>query len=86
MSTDYYGFRKPITSIRAEVMGGHIHVGIWVNHAKSGTLIFRNEEWEEAKFYNRSWLVLEPNTEYKKDILEDIKNCEKHLNKNKDDK
>ena len=48
MSTDYYGFRKPITSIRAEVMGGHTHVGIWVNHAKSGTLVFRNEEWKEA--------------------------------------
>ena len=48
MSTDYYGFRKPITSIRVEVMGGRTHVGVWVNHSKSGTLVFRNEEWKEA--------------------------------------
>ena len=48
MSTDYHGFRKPVTSIRPEVLGGHTHVGVWVNHAKAGMLIFRNEEWEEA--------------------------------------
>ena len=48
MSTDYYGFREPITSIRPKVLGGHTHVGIWVNHAKAGTLVFRNEEWKEA--------------------------------------
>ena len=44
-----YDVREPFTSFRAEMMGGHTHVGFWVNHAKSGTLVFRNEEWEEAK-------------------------------------
>ena len=37
-------------------MGGHTHVGIWVNHAKSGTLVFRNEEWKDA-----IWLFVEKN-------------------------
>ncbi len=34
-------------SVRAEELGGHTHVGIWVNGGKEGTLIFRNEEWPE---------------------------------------
>lgn len=48
MSTEYYALKKPITSIRPKIMGGHTHVGIWVNHAKSGTLLFRNDEWADA--------------------------------------
>lgn len=48
MSTEYYALKKPITSIRLEIMGGHTHVDIWVNHAKSGTLVFRNDEWKDA--------------------------------------
>ena len=56
MSTEYYALKKPITSIRPEIMGGHTHVGIWVNHAKSGTLVFRNEEWKDA-----IWLFVEKN-------------------------
>lgn len=56
MSTDYYALKKPITSIRPEIMGGHTHVGIWVNHAKSGTLVFRNDEWNDA-----IWLFVEKN-------------------------
>jgi hypothetical protein len=31
-------------------MGGRTLVGFWVNHAKSGELVFRNEEWREAVF------------------------------------
>ena len=54
MSTDYYALKKPITSIRPEILGGHTHVGIWVNHAKSGTLIFHNDEWKDA-----IWLFVE---------------------------
>ena len=54
MSAEYYALKKPITSIRPEIMGGHTHVGIWVNHAKSGTLVFRNEEWKDA-----IWLFFE---------------------------
>ena len=54
MSTEYYALKKPITSIRPEIMGGHTHVGIWVNHAKSGTLVFRNDEWNDA-----IWLFVE---------------------------
>lgn len=56
MSIEYYALKKPITSIRPEIMGGHTHVGIWVNHAKSGTLVFRNEEWKDA-----IWLFVEKN-------------------------
>ena len=56
MSTEYYALKKPITSIRPEIMGGHTHVGIWVNHAKSGTLVFRNDEWKTA-----IWLFVEKN-------------------------
>lgn len=48
MSTYYYSLKEPFTSIRPEVLGGHTHVGIWVNHAKAGTLVFRNEEWANA--------------------------------------
>ena len=44
MSTAYYGFAEPVTSIRPEVLGGHTHLGIWVNHAKAGTIVLRNEE------------------------------------------
>jgi len=45
MSTSYYLLRRPITSVRPEVLGGHTHVGVWINHAKSGDLVVRNEEW-----------------------------------------
>ena len=45
MSTSYYTLKEPVTSIRPEVKGGHTHVGIWINHGKAGTLVFRNEEW-----------------------------------------
>jgi hypothetical protein len=45
MSTSYYHLSTPVTSVRPEIMGGHTHMGIWVNHAKAGTLILRNEEW-----------------------------------------
>lgn len=50
MSTSYYGMKDPITSIRPEEMGGHTHIGVWVNHAKAGTLVFRNEEWIAGKW------------------------------------
>lgn len=39
-----YRPKLPITSVRAEVFGVHTHVGVWINHAKSGTLVVRNEE------------------------------------------
>lgn len=29
-----------------EVMGGHTHVRVFMNHAKAGNLCFRNEEFE----------------------------------------
>lgn len=47
MSTSYYPLRAPVTSLRPEIAGGHTHVGVWVNHAKAGTLVVRNEEWRE---------------------------------------
>lgn len=48
MSTSYYTLKEPVTRIRPEVMGGHTHVGVWINHCKAGTLVFRNEEWEQG--------------------------------------
>lgn len=48
MSTSFYQLKEPVTSIRLEVMGGHTHVGIWINHGKAGTLVFRNEEWKQG--------------------------------------
>lgn len=56
MSTNYYSLKKPITSIRPKIMDGHTHVDIWVNHAKAGTLVFRNDEWKDA-----IWLFVENN-------------------------
>lgn len=47
MSTSYYRLKPPITSVRAEVSDGHTHLGIWINHAKSGTLVVRNEELQD---------------------------------------
>ena len=54
MSTLYYKLRKPITSIKPTVLGEHTRVGIWANHAKTGELVFRNEEWKDA-----IWLFVE---------------------------
>jgi len=36
--------KPPITSVRAELLGSHYHVGIWVNHAKAGDICLREEE------------------------------------------
>ena len=44
MPTFTYNGKPPITSIRAELLGGHYHVGIWVNHAKAGEICLRQEE------------------------------------------
>jgi len=44
VSTEYYRLAKPITSIRTETRGGHTHLSLWLNHAKSGTLVLRNDE------------------------------------------
>lgn len=39
MSTEYFAFKKPITSLKIETLGGHTHIGVFVNHAKSGNLV-----------------------------------------------
>lgn len=45
MSTSYYLLRRPITSVQPKVLGGHTHVGVWINHAWCGELVLRPDEW-----------------------------------------
>lgn len=33
--------RAPITHLRIQKFGGHIHVSIWINHGNSGELVLR---------------------------------------------
>ena len=46
MSTSYYRIKKPFTSLRTEDIpgAGYTDIGIWVNHAKAGVIVVRNEE------------------------------------------
>ena|SRR5438132_2710233 len=45
MSTNCYRLKHPFTSVRAETRGGgHTDLSIWVNHAKAGVIVLRNEE------------------------------------------
>lgn len=44
MTTLSYKGKAPVTSVRAELRGGHFHVGIWVNHAKAGDLCLLESE------------------------------------------
>jgi hypothetical protein len=44
MSTTYIPLREPITCVRPELQGGHYHVGVWINHGKSGDLVMRKDE------------------------------------------
>lgn len=39
MSTYYRELKNPITSIRADDKGSHIHISIWSRHGLVGTLI-----------------------------------------------
>lgn len=34
-------------STRAEELGGHTHVGIWIDGGKTGLLVMTNEEWPQ---------------------------------------
>lgn len=45
MPTFNYKGKAPITSVRAELLGGHYHVDIWVNHAKAGEICLREAEF-----------------------------------------
>jgi hypothetical protein len=47
MSTNYHQLAPSITSVRVEDTGGHKRLSIWINHALSGTLVFRKEEYSE---------------------------------------
>lgn len=44
MSTSYYRLAEPITHLNGEIGGGHTHLGIWVNHGKTGILVLHNNE------------------------------------------
>ena len=44
MSTNYFRLKKPFTSVRTTVGGGHTQLAIWVNHAKAGDITLRNSE------------------------------------------
>lgn len=45
--TEYYCFAFPITSIKPEKVGEHIHLRVFVRNALSGTLILRENETKE---------------------------------------
>lgn len=34
-----------------KIMGGHTHVRVFMNGAKCGDLVFRNEEWNQVIFH-----------------------------------
>jgi hypothetical protein len=38
MSTSYYRFKKPITSVQIVTEGKHDKVTVWINHQNTGTL------------------------------------------------
>jgi hypothetical protein len=44
MSTSFHFLRKPFTSARTTIAGGHTTLSLWVNGAKTGDLVLRNEE------------------------------------------
>ena len=44
MRTNYFRLKKPFTSVRTTVGGGHTQLSIWVNHAKAGDITLRNSE------------------------------------------
>jgi hypothetical protein len=44
MSTNYYRLKRPFSSARATVGGSHTTISLWVNHAKAGDIVLRNEE------------------------------------------
>ena len=48
MSTSFHLLRPPFTSVRQTRLGGHTTLGIWVNHAKAGDIVLRNEEVAEV--------------------------------------
>jgi len=59
MSTDYYRFNKPITSIRIESEGSHDKVSVWVDHAASGTLVVnKGQGYDILKMFVSSEKVL----------------------------
>lgn len=39
MSTDYFRFKTPVTSIRTVTEGAHDKVSVWINHQLSGVLV-----------------------------------------------
>lgn len=44
MSTTYHQLRTPFSSVNIAPGPGHTSIGIWVNGAKTGCLVVRNEE------------------------------------------
>ena len=48
MSTNYYRLRKPFTSARTRPGGGHVGLSLWINHAKTGEIVVRNEELKDT--------------------------------------
>lgn len=44
---NYFPCRLPVTSLRVEHLGGHCHIGVWINHGKAGELVCREDESED---------------------------------------
>jgi len=53
MSTNYYRFKTPITSIRVKEEGQHKKISIWVNHQLSGTLVLDDASKIAEMFVDR---------------------------------
>src|SRR5262245_8558204 len=44
MSTSYYRLRHPVTYLRAEESGAHVHLSVWVAHGLAGVLVMSPKE------------------------------------------
>lgn len=41
-------------SWRLDHLGAHVHIGVWVNGAKSGDLVFRDSEKDAIALFTRA--------------------------------
>lgn len=44
MSTDFFEFESPVTSVRERVKGQHSRISVFVNHKLSGVLVVGTDE------------------------------------------
>ena len=44
MSTNYYMFSEPVTSVKVLPSGNHHELIIWINHEQAGKLVLKSDE------------------------------------------